>query len=566
MLYSELAGFYERLEKTSKRLEKTEILSELLQNLKHEKDKSIIYLVKGRIFPDYDSREMGISSQLAIKSISKAMGISAGEIVKKWKSIGDLGKVAEDITAKKKQATLSGGTRLTTEKVLENLKKLPGMQGKGAVEKKISLIAELLSTASPLEARYIVRTLLGDLRVGAGEGVLRDAIVWACLNKEEKENYVLVQEAYDKATDFALVFEQACRGREALQETELAPGRPVKVMLFLKVKDIKEAFETVGKPLAAEMKYDGFRMLINKDENGQIRIFTRRLDDVTKQFPEVKEYTKRYVKADSFILDGEAVGFNAKTRRYMPFQEISQRIRRKYDIEKMAKELPIEINIFDILYYNGKSLIKEPFKSRREILEKIVKGKRWQLVLAEQIISGKEEEIEKFYKKALAEGEEGIMLKKLDAPYKPGARVGYGVKLKPEENDFDLVIVKAEYGTGKRAGWLTSYTVACQQDGKLLETGKVSTGLKEKEEEGLSFMEITKKLKPLITGEKGREVSVKPELVVTVTYQNIQKSPTYSSGYALRFPRFTRLRPDRSARDIAFLSEVEKEAKRQVRK
>jgi len=566
MLYSQLAEFYERLEKTSKRLEKTGILSGLLQNLKHEKDKSIIYLVKGRIFPDYDSREMGISSQLAIKSISKAMGISVSEIVKKWKLIGDLGKVAEDITAKKKQATLSRGARLTTEKVLENLRKLPGMQGKGTVEKKISLIAELLSTASPLEARYITRTLLGDLRVGAGEGVLRDAIVWACLNKEDKEDYVLVQEAYDKATDFALVFEQACRGREALQETELAPGRPVKVMLFLKVKDIKEAFENMGKPLAAEMKYDGFRMLINKDENGQIRIFTRRLDDVTKQFPEVKEYTKRYVKADSFILDGEAVGFNAKTKRYMPFQDISQRIRRKYDIEKMAKELPIEINIFDILYYNGKSLIKELFKSRREILEKIVKGKKWQLVLAEQIISGKEEEIERFYKKALAQGEEGVMLKKLDAPYKPGARVGYGVKLKPEENDFDLVIVKAEYGTGKRAGWLTSYTVACQQDGKLLEIGKVSTGLKEKEEEGLSFMEITKKLKPLITGEKGREVSVKPELVVTVTYQNIQKSPTYSSGYALRFPRFTRLRPDRSARDIAFLSEVEKEAKRQGRK
>lgn len=566
MLYSQLAEFYERLEKTSKRLEKTEILAELLQKVKHGKDKSIVYLIKGRIFPDYDSREMGISTQLVIKSISKATGISTSEIVKKWKSIGDLGKVAEDVISRRKQATLSNGIKLTTEKVLENLRKLPGMQGKGTVEKKISLAAELLAAASPLEARYIARTMLGDLRVGAGEGVLRDAIVWACLNKEDKEDYVLVQEAYDKATDFALVFEQACRGKKALQETELAPGRPVKVMLFLKVKDIKEAFETVGKPLAAEMKYDGFRMLINKDENGQIRIFTRRLDDVTKQFPEVKGYVEKYIQAESFIIDGEAVGFDAETKKYKPFQDISQRIKRKHDIEKMAKELPIEINIFDILYHNGKSLLKEPFRSRRGVLERIVKGKRWQLVLAEQIISDSEEEIEKFNKKALARGEEGIMLKKLDAPYKPGARVGYGVKLKPEENEFDLVIVKAEYGTGKRAGWLTSYTVACQKDGKLLEIGKVSTGLKEKEEEGLSFMEITKKLRPLITGEKGREVNVKPELVVTVTYQNIQKSPTYSSGYALRFPRFTRLRPDRSIDDIARLSEIEKEAKRQGRK
>ena len=565
MLYSQLAEFYEKLEKTSKRLEKTEILAELLQKLKHEKDKSIAYLIRGRIFPDYDAREMGISSQLVIKSVSKAMGISAGEVVKKWKSIGDLGRVAEEITAKKKQATLSKGIKLTTEKVLDNLKKLPDMQGKGTIDKKISLIAELLAAASPLETRYIIRTLLSDLRIGVGEGVLRDAIVWACFDKEDKEAYGIVQEAYDKATDFALVFEQACNGKDALQETELAPGRPVKVMLFLKVKNVKEAFENMGKPLAAEFKYDGFRMLINKDEKGQVRIFTRRLDDVTNQFPEVKEYVERYVRAKTFIIDGEAVGFDAKTKRYKPFQDISQRIKRKYGIEKMAKELPIEINIFDIIYYNGKSLLKEPFRKRREILERIVKGKRWQLVLAKQIVSDSEEEIEEFNKKALAQGEEGIMLKKLDAPYKPGARVGYGVKLKPEENEFDLVIVKAEYGTGKRAGWLTSYTVACQKDGHLLEIGKVSTGLKEKEEEGLSFMEITKRLKPLIIDENGREVSVKPEIVVTVTYQNIQKSPTYSSGYALRFPRFTRARPDRSAKDIATLDEIEKEQKKQAK-
>src|SRR3989344_2524366 len=261
MLYSQLAEFYERLEKTSKRLEKTEILAELLQKVKHEKDKSIAYLIRGRIFPDYDAREMGISSQLVIKSVSKAMGISAGEVVKKWKSIGDLGRVAEEITAKKKQATLSKGIKLTTEKVLENLKKLPDMQGKGTVEKKISLIAELLAAASPLETRYIIRTLLSDLRIGVGEGVLRDAIVWACFDREGKEAYGIVQEAYDKATDFAPVFEHACRGKKALQETELVPGKPVKVMLFLKAESFEDAFKIIGRPAAMEHKYDGFRMM-----------------------------------------------------------------------------------------------------------------------------------------------------------------------------------------------------------------------------------------------------------------------------------------------------------------
>ncbi|MBI2124502.1 ATP-dependent DNA ligase, partial [Candidatus Pacearchaeota archaeon] len=414
MLYSQLAEFYERLEATSKRLEKTGILAELLQKLKNAKDKSVIYLVKGRIFPDYDAREMGISTQLAIKALTKAAGVSAGEIVRKWKILGDLGKVAEEITAKKKQATLLKGAGLTTEKVLDNLRKLPGMQGKGTVDKKISLIAELLSAASPLETRYLIRTLLGDLRVGAGEGVLRDSIVWACFDREDKEAYVIVQEAYDKATDFALVFEQACKGKDTLQETGLTPGKPVKVMLFLKVKDIKEAFETVGKPLAAEFKYDGFRMLINKDENGQVRIFTRRLDNVTNQFPEVKEYTEKYIQAKTFIIDAEAVGFDAKTKIYKPFQGISQRIKRKYDIEKMARELPIEINVFDIIYYNGKNLMNEKFKERRKIVEKIIRKNDWVIKPAVQLIANSEAEAMKFYSKALKAGEEGIIMKNLE--------------------------------------------------------------------------------------------------------------------------------------------------------
>jgi len=557
MKYSQLAELYQKLESTTKRLEKTQILSDFLKKIKSQ-DKEIIYLLKGRIFPDYDARETGISSQLAIKALNKTTGSSEAEIIKLWRKLGDLGLVAEEISSKRKQITLSS-KELTTEKVLENLKKLPELQGKGTVEKKISLISELLTSSSPIEAKYITRTLIGDLRIGIGEGVLRDSIVWSCLDKEKKDDYELVQEAYDKTTDFALVYEKACKSRKELEETELEPGKPVKVMLFLKVKDIKEGFEVVGKPLAAEFKYDGFRMLINKDEKGDIKIFTRRLEQVTNQFPEVAEYVKKYVSGKNFILDSEAVGYNPKTKKYMPFQDISQRIKRKYDIELLSKKLPVEVNIFDILYYNGKNLLKEPFKERRKLLEKIVNEKKFRLVLAEQIISDNEKEIKDFYKKALKQGEEGVMLKNLSGIYKPGSRVGYGVKLKPEENEFDLVITGAEYGTGKRAGWLTSFDIACRENSKLLEIGKVSTGLKEKEKEGLSFIEITKKLKPLITKTEGRHVQVKPKLVITVTYQNIQKSPTYSSGFALRFPRFTRLRPDRSKEDIASLEEIKKD-------
>lgn len=563
MKYATLCELYDKLEHTSKRLEKTELMTAFLNTVKNEKDKSVIYLLKGRIYPDSDSRESGISEQLIIKALSKTSGTSAEQVTTQWKNIGDLGRVAEELIKKRKQKTFSQ-QELTVEKVITNLRKLPELTGKGTVDKKIDLIIELLTNATPLEAKYVIRTVLADLRTGTGDGVLRDAIVWTCFGKEDKEAYELVQQAYDTCTDFMQVLNEALKGKKALMETEITPGKPVKTMLFPKVTSISEGFEVVGKPAAIELKYDGFRMMINKEANGNVRVFTRRLDEVTHQFPEVADYVRKYVKADTFILDGEAVGYSPETKKYRPFQEISQRIKRKYDIEQIQKELPVEINIFDIVYYNGKSLLTEPFKNRRALLEKIVREEKLKLVLAKQLITDDENKAQEFFNQARAAGHEGVMIKSLTAPYKPGARVGYGVKLKPEANELDLVIVKAEWGTGKRSGWLTSYTVACRnENNKLLEIGKVSTGLKEKKEEGVSFEEISEKLKPLIIKEEGREVTVKPDLVVTVTFQEVQKSPTYESGYALRFPRFTALRPDRSASDIATIKEVEKEYKKQ---
>lgn len=563
MLYSTLVETYKKLEATSSNLEKTSIISQFLDKIRDEPE--VIYLLLGRVFPDYDERELGISEQLVIKALVKASGNSEEQIVKKFKSLGDLGLVASEFVEKKKQSTLFT-KKLTTEKVLENLRKLSELGGKGSIEKKLNLVIELLNSALPDEAKYLIRTILGDLKIGVGAGILRDAIVEYCFkpkNTGEKKSFAeKVQSAYDKSTDFAEVFEKACKNK--LKEIGLSPGKPVKVMLFPKVNSIEEAFEVVGKPAGFEFKYDGFRMMINKDEKGEIKIFTRRLDNVTKQFPDAVKYVKENVNAKTFIIEGEAVGYNPKTKNYLPFQAISQRIKRKYNIEKLEKELPIELNIFDIIYYNGESLIDIPFKERRKILKKIVRQVKRKIVLAEQIITDSKEEAEKFYQKALEEGQEGLMIKNLNAGYKPGARIGYAVKLKPEANDFDLVITGAEYGTGKRAGWLTSYDVACRDDnGNLLEVGKVSTGLKEKPEEGLSFIEMTKKLKKLIIEEKGRCVKVKPAIVVTVQYQNIQKSPTYTSGYALRFPRIKMLRPDRGINDIATLKEIEKEAKKE---
>lgn len=557
MNYLDFVEVYEKLGETSKRLEKVKILSEFLKNLKKNGKKEWIYLLVGRVVPDYDSREMGISTQLTLKAIAHSFGAKEDEVLKRFKKVGDLGEIAFEFSEKRKQATF-GAKKLSVEKVFENLKKLMSIEGKGAVEKKMNLISELLGNASSLETKYIVRTLLSDLRIGIAAPTIIESIAAAFFDSSKAER---IQEAYDLANDFALVFDAASKGIKELEKINIEPGRPLNVMLAVKVSSIEEAFEVCGKPAAIEQKYDGFRMLINK-KGKEITLFTRRLENVTNQFPDVVSAVLSEVKGENFILDSEIVGFNQKTKKYMPFEAISQRIKRKYDVEKLIEKLPVEINVFDVLYYNGKSLIDSPFSERRKIVEKIVNEKDFVIRPAVQIVTSSEDEAMKFYQEALKVGEEGIMVKKIDAPYKQGRRVGYMVKLKPTMNDLDLVIVGAEHGTGKRGGWLTSYIVACRSGEKLVEVGKVSSGLKEKPEEGTTYDEMTRLLKPLIAEEKADFVRVKPKIVVSVNYQNIQESPSYSSGFALRFPRITHYRPDRRIDDVATLDDIKRAAKK----
>jgi len=558
MDYKKLCDVYEAVEATSKGLEKTRILSDFLSYIKDTPD--TIYLLQGRVFGDYDPTELGLSEQLAVRIIAKTAGVRDDLVIEEFKKLGELGLAAEAILKKKKTQSALFSSKLTIDKVMKSLKKIPSLEGKGSIDQKIGVMSELLHSAEPVEAKYLIRTILGDLKIGAGSGIIRDAIVEYVFQPKdiaEKKAFAQeVQEAFDKVSDFSIVFEKAMKKK--LSDIDLIPGRPVKVMLFPKAKDVLDAFEIIGRPAAFEYKYDGFRVMINKTGDGEIRIFTRRLDEVTRQFPDIVHAVQTRVKGKSFMIDAEAVGYKPKTGAYTPFQDISQRIRRKYGIEVMAKELPVELVVFDIIYYEGESLIASPFQKRRKLLEKIVSPLEKHIVLAEQLITDKDSEVEAFYEKALSLGQEGLMGKSLSAPYKPGARIGYAVKLKPEDNDFDLVITGAEWGTGKRAGWLTSFDVSCRgESGELLELGKVSTGLKEKKEEGLSFEDMTEKLKPITISSDGRTVKVKPEIVVTVQYQNIQKSPTYSSGYALRFPRIKLLRPDRGIEDIASVEDVE---------
>ena len=578
MEYSDLVEVYEKLEKTSKRLEKTHILSEFLKTVSTSDLPDVALLLQGNVFPPVEEKKIGVAAKLVLKAISKSSGIPADKVENNWAKTGDLGETAKELIGKKKQSTLFH-SKLIVKKVMNNLRKLATLEGEGTVERKVNLISELLTSASSKEAKFIIRLILEELRVGVADGILRDAIVWAYFAKDigftydAKENnfdvkdrvkYNLyadaVQHAYDMTSDFGEVIVAAEeKGLSGLEKSSIKPGAPIKVMLYPKAEDIKEAFEVVGKPAQFEYKFDGFRIQAHK-KDGKIILFTRRLENVTKQFPDVVKFIEEHVKAKDFIIDSEAVGYDSKTKKYVAFQKISQRIKRKYDIERMAKEFPVELDVFDVVELNGENCINKPFKERRKLLEKIIPSEvSLKIKLAEAVVTDDVKEAEKFYHQSLEAGNEGVMAKALDAPYQPGRRVGGGVKIKPVMETLDLVIVGAEKGEGKRAGWLSSFIIACRDEDsdELVEIGRVSTGFKEKSEEGTSFEEMTELLKPLIMDKKGKIVEVKPKIVIEVAFEEIQKSPEYSSGYALRFPRLVRLREDRGPDDASTLREVE---------
>ncbi len=577
MHYSSLVSVYQSLESTSKRLEKTRLLSEFLKKVPEAELERTILLLQGRVFPSWDSRNLGFSTALAVKAIAAATGNTEAKVTSLWKKEGDLGKVAALLSEKKKQTALFA-TDVSVKEVVETLRKLPGREGKGSVDQKVKSVAALLGSATGEEARFLVRTVLETLRVGVAEGTLRDAICWTYLDppitfdmekndiglkdEETRDAYnkllAVVQKAYDRCNDYGLVAATAKTGGvKALEKISLALFTPVRVMLAQREPSVAAGLERVGKPGALEYKYDGFRMQVHKEDD-KVIIFTRRLEEVTEQFPEVVEAVKEHVKAKTAIFDCEAVGFDSKTGKYTPFQQISQRIRRKYDIAAIQEKFPVELNIFDALYLDGEELLDTPFAERRKLLEKAIKPVPKRVRLSELLITSDDKAAEKFYKESLAAGNEGVMCKALDGKYQPGSRVGHMVKVKPVLDTMDLVVVAAEWGEGKRSGWLTSFTVACQDDdNELVTIGKVGTGLKELEQEdGVTFNQVTELLKPHILSESGREVTVKPDVVFEIAFEEIQRSPSYTSGYALRFPRILRVRDDRSPNEVTTIEEV----------
>ena len=524
MKFLQLADLYERLDSTTKKLEKRDILADFYRKCPEDKLYKAVLLSMATVFPRGE-QELGIAVGMIKRVVERVTGASSADVVEKFKTTGDLGLAAEKLIEKRKQIPLAK-RELTIDHVFDNLRKLPSITGSGSQDKKIALIAELLSSATPREARYIVRTALGQMRIGVAAGIVRDAIARA-FEKDPKE----IEKIHDVVGDFGRVAEMAKNGK---LKAEIAVGTPLRVMLADRAADLKEALEKFERP-AVETKYDGFRIQGHKDGNN-IKIFSRRMEDVTRQFPDMAAMIKNSVRAKQCIIEGEAVAI--KDGRPQPFQLLSRRIQRKYDIDRMVKEIPVQVNLFELLYLNDETYMNEPLGKRWNTLKKIIKESK-SFRLADHIETKDFAEANKFYKSAIASGQEGVIVKNMEAHYQPGKRVGYWLKVKEILEPLDLVVVGAEWGEGKRTKWLSSVILAARDKGKLVSTGRMASGFTEEQLE-----QLTKTLKPLIISETGKVVAVKPQVVIEIGYEEIQRSSKYESGYALRFPRLLRIRTD----------------------
>ena len=544
MEFSKIAEAFEKLDQTQKTLEKTDILAELFEE-SGEQLPQVVLLCTGTPFPAWKDLDLGVSSKTLVKIISKATGRSEDEVEKEWKEQGDLGLAAETMVEKKTQQRLMT-QEITVEKAFDRMQKVAEMESEGLnssvnQDKKQKELADLISSSEPREAKYLARIIINNLRLGVGEGTIRDALSEAFFDGEHVEQ---IQQAYDFSNDFAEVAKACTEGLEALNSLELELYRPVKSMLAKNVDTIEEGFEEVGRPASINYKYDGMRAQIHV-KDGEVTVFTRRLDDVTEQFPDVVEAVEENIESENCILDTEVVGYDPEDGGMIPFQKLSKRIKRKYDIQKLKQEIPVEVRPFDLIYLD-EPILKRPYSERWKKLKSIVNEEEKELRLVDYAQTSEEEKVGEMQQKSLSEGHEGIMMKNMEAEYKPGNRVGYMVKLKPVMETLDLAIVGAKWSEGRRSDWLGRLFLGCydEENDEYLEVGKMATGLTDEQ-----FKEITEKLKPLITNEDGRKVDVRPEVIVEVEYEEIQESPTYSSGYALRFPRMKQFREDKEQAD-----------------
>ena len=542
MLFMDFAKTCERLESISGRLEMIDIIRRVLPDLSEEELPVFVRFVMGRIFPDWSARKLGIGPNLLYEAAGYVTGVKKEQVIERINATGDVGLAIEELLALKSQ-TLFFHEDLDLVHVYTGLIAIADMEGKKSQREKLLGVRNLLANAHPLEARYLARIMLEELRIGVGEGSVREAIA-----KAFGVDSALVEHAMQALNDMGEVARLAKTGPDALRDVRITPFHPVRMMLAQQ-GTIADMIKVHGQ-IAAEFKYDGSRFQFHKKGNWA-RLYSRRLEDVTAALPDVIQQLMSATTRD-VILDGEVIAM--RDGRPMPFQSVLRRFRRRHDITEAQEAIEMVPNVFDILYLDGETLIELPFAERRKRLESVLT-----LYIAPQVVSSEQAIIEKTYDAALAAGHEGIMIKVLSSPYTPGQRGKNWIKIKPEVDTLDLAVIGAEWGEGKRAHLFGSFLVACQDQGKLIPLSRVATGFSDEQ-----LSEVYEMLKETVIKKTGKEVSFEPSLVFEVGYAELQISPTYEAGFALRFPRFIRIRDDKDISDIETIGSIRARYQRQA--
>ncbi|NHV59922.1 MAG: ATP-dependent DNA ligase [Candidatus Verstraetearchaeota archaeon] len=592
MRYSDLVEVYEEIGKTSKRLEITDTLVRFLRSCPPELIDKVVYLTQGRIYPEFVPLELGMADKMIIRCIAQASAAKESEVEQLYKSVGDLGKVANTLLSKgKKQVTLDlfsttkKADHITIERVYADLDRIARAQGPGSQEEKIRILSDLLRDSSPKEAMYIIRTVSGTLRLGVADMTILDALTIAFTGSKDVRPDI--ERAYNVSSDLGAVAKTlVLQGLEAIKNFKPCPGRPIRSMLAERLSSPSEILEKMGGRCAVEYKYDGERVQIHRTEDGEMLLFSRRLENITHHYPDIASLATDGIALKSYIVEGEIVAVDPDTGDLLPFQELMHR-RRKYGIEEAMEEYPASIRLFDILYADGSDFTMKAYPERRSFLAKVVRESE-RLRLAEQKIVDNVDDLENFFQEAISNGCEGLVAKSLgpESVYKAGARgwlwIKYKRDYKSEMTDtVDLVVVGGSMGTGKRAGHIGTLLLAAYDDVQdvFRTVCKCSTGFTDED-----IRNMRKLLEPYIIPHRHARVDSKitpdiwvvPAKVIEVLGAEITLSPIHTcgqdairkgSGLAIRFPRFTgRWRDDKSPEDATTVREIIEMYKRQLKK
>ena len=571
MEFSTLAEIFQRMEKTSKRIELTDILVELLKKTPKEILPNVVYLLQGIIRPNFEGVELGIAEKLAIHAISKSSGLSIKKIEDDYREGGDLGLTASNILKLKTQTTFTV-EKITVERVYDTLFKIAKLEGKGSQDLKIKYISSMLNDATPVEAKFVMKILLGTLRLGVAENTVMDALAIAFTGK--KENKEEIENAYNVSSDLGKVsLVVATDGIEEIKKFKISLFSPIRPMLADRVKSEAEAIKKMPQLFAAEYKLDGERVQIHKQMN-KIILFSRRLENITQYYPDIIENIGKSINVDEGIFEAEIVPINENTGEFLPFQELMHR-RRKYKLEKAVSQYPITVNFFDVLYFDDRNCLNLEYTKRREILEKVVKEDNFSKLIPMLLVKN-ENEIEDFLENSINSGCEGLMLKTPNAGYRAGARGSNWLKLKREYRNelgdsLDLIVIGAYFGRGRRTGLYGTLLLGTYnpENDTFPSICKVGTGFTDESLDQLYQIlsnKVILKKNSRVVSEMEADVWLEPELVLEVVASEITLSPIHktglnlvrkNNGFALRFPKFTgKIRYEKAVEDASTHDEV----------